>query len=78
MNVGLRILLIIGSLLVVMISWYVRPYKALTWLFHDFLRWHRPDDSYDFDGVNFISHCRICGKEIMQDSMGNWFESEGE
>ena len=73
MNVGLRILMVICSLLIPAIAWYVRPFKALTWLYHDILQWHRPDDSYFFDGVNDISHCRICGKEIMRDSQGNWF-----
>lgn len=73
MNVGLRILLVICSILFVMVSWYIRPFKALNWLFHDILGWHRPNDDYFFDGVNDISHCRICGKEITRDSQGNWF-----
>ena len=73
MDVGLRILLVIGSILFVMSAWCIRPFKALNWLFHDILGWHRPNGDYFFDGATVISHCRICGKEIMQDSQGNWF-----
>jgi hypothetical protein len=72
-NVGLRILLVIGSILFVMVSWHIRPFKALNWLFHDILGWHRPGGDYFFDGANVHAHCRICGKEIIQDSQGNWF-----
>lgn len=35
--------------------------------------WHKPKDSVTFDGCNFLSVCKYCGKEIMQDSQGNWF-----
>ena len=26
-----------------------------------------------FDGCSKHNHCKYCGKEIMQDSQGNWF-----
>lgn len=41
--------------------------------YHDVLGWHEPIDKEWFDGCNFCSHCKYCGKEIMQDSQGNWF-----
>ena len=37
------------------------------------LGWHKPKDRMMFDGCNIHSVCRYCGKEIMQDSQGNWF-----
>ena len=43
------------------------------WFFHDVMKWHRPDETNSFDGCSFHSRCKICGKEIMQDSQGNWF-----
>jgi len=46
---------------------------SFKWLFHDTLGWHMPNNFYNFDGVNLSSRCKYCGKEIMQDSQGNWF-----
>lgn len=41
---------------------------------HDHLGWHAPDDSpRRFDGCSIHSTCRFCGKDVMQDSQGNWF-----
>lgn len=70
-------LYIIGILFLVwllqLIIWWVRPYKALNWLCHDIMGWHKPDHTHSFDGLSEHSHCRFCKKEIMQDSQGNWF-----
>lgn len=43
--------------------------------YHDILEWHRPkkNDSLGFDGCSFHATCKYCGKDIMQDSQGNWF-----
>lgn len=41
--------------------------------YHDIMGWHMPDNSEKFDGCSFHSHCKYCGKEITQDSQGNWF-----
>lgn len=52
-------------------------YFVFGWLkffYHDFLEWHRPDDSPErFDGLSVHCRCKHCGKDIMQDSQGNWF-----
>ena len=43
-------------------------------LYHDICGQHLPkEDEEGFNGCSFESHCKICGKEIMQDSQGNWF-----
>ena len=47
--------------------------KLFKWLYHDIYHWHIPDETMGFDGLSFTSHCKICGKKIMQDSQGNWF-----
>ena len=42
--------------------------------YHDFLGWHIPDNSpHTFDGLSEHARCKYCGKDIMQDSQGNWF-----
>lgn len=42
--------------------------------YHDFLGWHTPDDSPQHsDGCSQHAKCKYCGKDIMQDSQGNWF-----
>ena len=43
------------------------------WFYHDVLGWHEPTDEKEFDGCSLNSKCKYCGKEIMQDSQGNWF-----
>jgi hypothetical protein len=47
--------------------------KFMRWFFHDTLLWHEPDSTRSFDGCSVHSHCKICGKNIMQDSQGGWF-----
>lgn len=55
--------------------WINHPVKWMKWYYHDFLNWHVPEDTLGFDGASFSSHCKICHKEILQDSQGNWFEA---
>lgn len=43
-------------------------------LFHNLMGWHLPEDEKkELLGVNIKSKCRFCGREIIQDSQGNWF-----
>lgn len=53
--------------------WLIHPYKAGNWFYHDIMEWHKPCEKESFDGASFHSYCKFCGKEIMQDSQGNWF-----
>lgn len=42
--------------------------------YHDILGWHTPNDSpHYFDGCSEHATCKYCGKDIKQDSQGNWF-----
>ena len=42
--------------------------------YHDILGWHKPNNAdMRFDGCSLHSKCKFCGKDIMQDSQGNWF-----
>lgn len=44
------------------------------WFYDRILGWHKPIDKVVFDGCSYASKCKYCGKPIMQDSQGNWFE----
>jgi len=35
--------------------------------------WHLAPTSQGFDGCSFNGTCPRCGKEVLQDSQGNWF-----
>ena len=46
----------------------------LSFFYHDILGWHVPDNSpRHFDGCSVSCICKHCGKDILQDSQGNWF-----
>lgn len=46
----------------------------LRFYYHDILGWHKPDKKpLYYDGCSVHATCKFCGKEIMQDSQGNWF-----
>lgn len=71
------VLVLILLLLVVFFTGTICYFKLdwFKWFYHDILSWHvpNPDDHMGFDGCSFISTCKHCHKEIMQDSQGNWF-----
>ena len=47
----------------------------LKFFYHDFLKWHIPcKNSTWTEGINEHAICKHCGKEIMKDCQGNWFE----
>ena len=47
--------------------------RFFKWFYHNILEWHIPNAEERFDGCSFHSTCKICGKEIIRDSQGNWF-----
>ena len=66
---GVLALFLVPAILYLAIGWN-------KWLFHNLLGWHKPIKEKTFKGINIISKCKYCGKEIAQDSQGNWFEVE--
>lgn len=71
----LIIFLFISSFFLLMSAiWSWTPFRPYKWLFHDIFGWHEPDNDVTQLGCNSISHCKLCGKEICQDSQGNWFD----
>lgn len=57
----------IGAVLYFKVGWF-------KFFYHDFLGWHTPDNGpRRFDGLSEHATCKYCGKDIMQDSQGNWF-----
>lgn len=66
---GVLALFLVLAILYLAIGWN-------RWLFHNLLGWHKPIKEKTLNGINIISKCKYCGKEIAQDSQGNWFEVE--
>lgn len=70
-------LIVLASVLILLLVF--SPIYLLTGFgklfYHDILGWHMPDHSVNktFDGCSVHSKCKHCGKDIMQDSQGNWF-----
>jgi len=60
---------LLGLLFVFMIINIWSPNK---W-FCNFWGWHKAPNRTGFDGASFNGTCPRCGKEVMQDSQGNWF-----
>lgn len=50
--------------------------KIVKKLCHDYLGWHIPSDECNFDGCSIASRCVYCGKRVLQDSQGNWFDPD--
>lgn len=74
----IKILEIIGIIMAIMwtsgVIYMATKGLIFNWFFHDVMEWHLPDDKQqEFDGCSVHAHCKFCGKEIMQDSQGNWF-----
>lgn len=68
------ILIIIAIMWVSGVIYMVSKGRIFDWFYHNVLKWHLPDNKpQEFDGCNIHTHCKFCGKEIMQDSQGNWF-----
>lgn len=63
-----------GAAIVLILSplYFVKGY--LKGFYHDIMEWHRPsgEDAF-YDGCSAHDTCKYCGKDIMQDSQGNWF-----
>jgi len=73
--VGIIIFVVAAVLLTVWTSpWHPKesPIRKLT---HNYLGWHTvsKDQTQWHDGASFHCVCDQCGKEVMQDSQGNWF-----
>lgn len=41
--------------------------------FCTFWGWHKAPTAQGFDGCSFTGKCPRCGKDVLQDSQGNWF-----
>ena len=56
------------------ITYHISKGRIFKLFYHDILGWHIPtSDNSIHEGVNVYNYCKICGKEIMLDSQGNWF-----
>lgn len=74
----IALILLIGGGIPWLVSVILCPlyfkFGLFKWFYHDIMHWHQPDNSPErFDGLSTHSVCKYCGKDIMQDSQGNWF-----
>ena len=73
----ITILEVIGILITIMwitgVLYLVTKGRVFKWFYHNVLEWHLPNEEQGFDGCSIHSTCKFCGKDIMQDSQGNWF-----
>jgi hypothetical protein len=78
-NILCGFLILLAAVLVFLwimaVCWLLTPFRPFKRFCHEFMGWHEPAESGDvyFDGLSFHTHCKYCGKEILQDSQGNWF-----
>lgn len=54
-------------------SFLYERYSFCKSFFHDVLHWHEPNGTIYLSGINLMSKCKYCNKDIIQDSQGNWF-----
>ena len=67
------IVMFIAIMWIAGVIYLVTKGKVFKQFYHNILEWHLPNEEQGFDGCSFHSTCKFCGKEIMQDSQGNWF-----
>jgi hypothetical protein len=69
----LSVFLVVGMIFMITSVIYVKT-GLFNAFYHDVLGWHHPDNSPKWsDGCSTHAKCKWCGKDIMQDSQGNWF-----
>lgn len=72
----MKAILVISIVLLIGMMGMSAMYFKFGWFkffYHDVMGWHMPIEEVGYDGCSFISKCKYCGEEIMQDSQGNWF-----
>ena len=69
----LIIAFILATFLFVGLFYFGTCGKLCKKLGHDVIGWHLPSEEKTFNGCSFVSKCKFCGKEILQDWQGNWF-----
>ena len=59
-------------LIIVIPCGIINSFSKSKW-FCTFWGWHKAPKSQGFDGCSLNGKCPRCGKEVLQDSQGNWF-----
>jgi hypothetical protein len=70
------IFLIICALAIFTVMFLIIFNKFLPKWMCENLHWHLPPKLQDFDGCSSYGTCPRCGKRVLKDSQGNWFEAE--
>ena len=56
--------------------WFAVFNKYLSVWACDSLGWHLEPERQGYDGCSYGGKCPRCGKDVLQDSQGNWFAIE--
>lgn len=67
------VLYVLGSILLLYIVVSIINHYSRSKFFCKVLGWHKEPEETTYDGLTFKGKCSRCGKEVMQDSQGNWF-----
>ena len=65
--------MIMGIFLVVLFALLIANMFSNSTFFCDVMGWHRMPKNVGFDGCSHAGVCPRCGKEVLQDSNGDWF-----
>lgn len=66
---SITILVLISSMFVLM---FIDSRSKNKWFCEKF-GWHKAPDKVGFDGCSMNGKCSRCGKDVLQDSNGDWF-----
>ena len=64
---------ILTTMLILGIIYMISGGRLFKRVYHDIMGWHLPDNTKKTEGINTCSKCKICKKDIIRDSQGNWF-----
>ena len=66
-------IVIILTLLIIMVAMPLCNKWLPVWFCKNFGYWHLKPKQVGFDGCSNTGVCPRCGKNVLQDSQGNWF-----
>lgn len=69
---------LLTTMLILGVVYMISGGRLFKKVYHDIFGWHIPDDTRKREGINRCSKCRLCKKDIIQDSQGNWFVANGD
>jgi hypothetical protein len=69
--------LLIIFLIIMFTLYMIDSFSSNKW-FCNVMGWHKAPETKGFDGCSFNGRCPRCGKRVLMDSQGNWFEASNQ